>query len=108
MAWYEYPNMTDSKDLYEFTNYINRTGDGLVFPGFLLVIWFIAFIGVFNSGSVGSPRASRAWVFASFITSILSILSAIMGLLSPNWMYLPFIALAIGLLWLKSESKTIE
>lgn len=103
MAWYEYPNSTDTEGIFEFFGYINRITEGLFFPTMLIVVWFVSFIGVFSSGLGGRPAGARAFAFSSFITAILSILLSIMGFLAPKFMYLTFILVAISVLWLKME-----
>ena len=104
LDWYAYPNSTDSTGIFEFMRYVNVTADGLFFPVILLVIWFIAFIGVFSSGGQGRASASRGFAFASFLISVLSIMLSIMGFLAPKFMYLTFILTGVGALWLKAES----
>jgi len=104
MAWYEYSNKTDAEGIFEFFRYVNVTADSLFFPVILLVIWFITFIGVFGSGGQTRPSGARRFVFASFLTSILSIMLVIMQFIAPKFMYLNFILLALGVLWLKLES----
>jgi len=101
-SWYQYPNKTDSESLLNLFGYINRQVEGVLFPTILLVIWFVAFIGVFASGGRGS--ASKAFTFASFLNSLLSMPLAITGFLSPKLMFLFFIMTAIGALWIKLDT----
>lgn len=107
--WYSYPNSTDSESLYSFFNFINNTTDGLFFPVILLAIWFISFVGSYKyMPRTGASQSARAWVFSSFPVSVLSILTAVMGFLSSKYMYLSFILLAGGVLWLKISTPTTE
>jgi hypothetical protein len=50
-----------------------------------------------------SYSTAKAWTFASFFCSILSIMLAVLDLISPKFMYLPIILTAIGFVWLKLE-----
>jgi len=103
-SWYQYPNSTDTSGLFEFYRFINNEVTGyLFFPAMLLVIWFIAFVGVFSSGGLNRAAGARAWTFASFLCFILSIFLTTMEFLAPKFMYLSFIFLSIGILWLKIE-----
>jgi len=103
MSWYNYPNATDTEGLFEFFSYVSLTSDGLFFPIMSIVIWFIAFVGVFGAGGQTKPAAARAFTFASFINSILGIMLAIMGFLAPKFMYLNFILVGVGIVWMKLE-----
>jgi len=100
--WYAYPNSTDTERLYEFFGYVSRTTEGLFFPVMLVVIWFVAFIGSYSLNS-GRPAAAKSFTFASFIIAIMSIMTSILGFLSPKFMYLSFILVAIGVVWIKLE-----
>lgn len=104
MTWYDLPNSSDTTGMYEFFGYVNKTTDSLFFPVILVVVWFISFIGVFGIAGQTRNAAARAFTTASFFTSILSIMSAIMGFLAPKFMYLNFVLVAIGVLWLKMEN----
>ena len=98
MAYYVEPTSNDTLGFYEFFNYINETATGgLFFPVILLVIWVITFIGTKQYST------SRAWTSASVVSGFLSIPLAIGGLISPRWMYLLFVFIAAGVLWLKIE-----
>ena len=103
--WYSYPNSSDTDGIFEFFRYVNNTAEGLFFPVILLVIWIVAFITTFAAGGVGRPAAARSFTFASFFTSVLGSMLAIMGFLAPKFMYLPIIMFAVGLAWLKLENS---
>jgi len=107
-SWYQYPNATDTEGLFQFFGYVNRTAEGLFFPAILIVVWMISFTGVFVSGGGGKPAAARAWTTSSLLCSILSILLVIMNFLAPLWMYITFVLVAIGVLWMKLDTPTIE
>lgn len=107
-SWYDYPNVTNTRDIFEFFNFINSGVDGLFFPVILSAIWVISFITVFSSGGYTRPSAARAWVFSSFLLSVLSIPMTIMNFLATKYMYLTFIMLGLGLSWLKLEQPTVE
>ncbi len=96
MTHFPVPTVNDTQDFFEITRWVNNTATGGLFmPMMLLTIWVIAFIG---SIAEGRP-AYRAWIFASFIGSILSILLGLMGLLDPRYIYLNVLFVGIGLFW---------
>jgi hypothetical protein len=98
MAYYTEPTSNDTQGFYEFFNYINEVAtEGLFFPVMLLVIWVITFMGT------KQYTTAKAWTTASVITGFLSVPLAIMGLISTRWMYLLFVLIAAGVLWLKIE-----
>lgn len=99
-APYNTLNVTDTTNFYTLFGYVNHavTG-GLFMPVMLLVIWLVAFIG---SISEGRP-ASRGFIFASFICSILSIMMALIGFLSSQYMYFSFLLVGAGLIWYKLD-----
>ena len=103
-SWYAYPNATDSDSFLNLFGYINRSVEGLFFPVILLVIWFIAFVGVFSSQGSNRVGAGRAFTFASFLCSILAIPLVITGFLAVKFMYLCFIFVAVGALWIKLQA----
>lgn len=103
MAYYDYPNATDSESLTSFLSYINTSAGGLFFPVLILVVWFISFITIFSNEGQGRNAASKAWTFSSFLTSILSIMIVLSGNMAPKFMYLLFLLTGIGLIWMKME-----
>ena len=99
MAYYVPPTGNDTLGFYEYFNYVNVVSTGLFFPVMMFVIWIIAFFALKQYSS------ARAWTFASFFCSILSILLAVMDLISSKFMYVFFIFLVVGLVWLKLETE---
>ena len=99
------PNATDSESLNTFMGFINRTADGFFFPVILLVIWFISFISIYKNEGQGRNATAKAFTISSFFTSILSIMLVLLGYLSSKFMYLQFILVGIGVIWLKMESN---
>lgn len=69
-------------------------------PMMLLVVWVIAFVGAISEGR----QASRGFIFASFIASILALPLALIGMLSSQYMYFSFILVGAGLIWSKLEN----
>lgn len=95
------PTVNDTQDIFSMFTFINNTSSGgLFFPVMLLAIWSIAFIGSIVEGR----DAVRAWIFASFASSILAILLGIMGLLARQWIYLLILFVAIGLFWARLQN----
>lgn len=97
-----YPTLgqDDSENIYQMFRFVNNGVDGIFMPIMLLSIWFIALIGALAEGR----QASRAFIFASFVVSILAILSALMGLLNSQYMYFSFLLVGIGLIWYKLDN----
>lgn len=96
-APYPEMNFSDSANVYSIFKYINSGVSGVFMPLSLLAIWVIAFIGSISEGR----EAARAWVFASFVCSILAILLSLIGMLNPQYMYFLFLMTAGGLIWYK-------
>lgn len=97
MAYYKEPGAEDTKGMFEFFSYVNNVSDGMFFPTMVLVIWIITFIALKKFPS------SVAFTGASFMSAFLCIPLAIMELISPRWMYLTFVFVAGGVLWMKLE-----
>lgn len=95
MAIYTEATVNDTENLYTIFNYVNTTLDGSFFLFTLVGLWFIAFFGAqrFTRGD-----SMTAWIFASFINSIFAVFMALIGLLSPTYVYFMIILLAIGML----------
>jgi len=98
MGYFTEPTANDTRGIFEFFNYVNVVEGGLFFPVMLLVIWTITFIGTKQF------TTSRAWTIASFLCAFISVPLAIANLIAPRYMYLCFILLAVGILWLKMEN----
>ena len=97
-TYYPIPNVTDTRDLLSIFQFVsNNLTEGLFFPLIILVIWIVQFIGVLAAGR----PASRAFVFASFTTTILSILLGILGMMEQKWIYLLIIGVSLGAFWIK-------
>jgi hypothetical protein len=83
-------------DLYSLTKTTNDvTPGGIMMPVMLGVIWIIALIGAISEGR----QFSRAFIFASFMSALISIPMALIGLLSPNYMYFLFLMVAGGVVF---------
>lgn len=97
-TYYPVPNANDTKDLLTIFQFISgdATG-GLFFPIMILVIWTVQFVGVIAEGK----RATNAWILASFVSTILSIMLGILALMSQQWIYLLVIMLSFGVFWIK-------
>lgn len=97
-APYILPNATDIGNLYQITSYLNN-----ISPIFLVVIgviWIVSFIGSISEGR----QASRAFIFSSFVCSMLSIMASLIGLLNKEYMYFSFLMVGIGLIWYKLDN----
>ncbi len=98
------PTVNDTQDLFSIFRFLNDTSSGgLFFPLILLSIWAIAFIGSVVEGR----QAVRAWIYASFISTILGILLGIMGLLARQWIYLLILFVAFGVFWIRLQNAPV-
>ncbi|MCH8329621.1 MAG: hypothetical protein IIB81_04485 [Nanoarchaeota archaeon] len=101
MAIYDTPNVNETADLFSIFQFVNKVTEGLFFPVILMTIWLIAFIG-----AIAEERpASRAFIFSSFISTILGVLLAIMGLLSVTYVYFLILLIAFGIFWIRLEGS---
>jgi len=85
-------------DIFQFVS--NDLTGGLFFPIIILVIWVVQFIGVLAEGR----PASRAFVFASFTATILSIMLGLLAMMEQRWIYLLVIMVSLGAFWIKLAS----
>lgn len=90
-------NATNTLNFYELFKFINTGSNGLFFFSMLGVIWMVTFIGSFIEGR----RASTAWMWASFFSTIIAIMFTTMGYLSKTFIYLLVLMLAVGAVWSK-------
>ena len=97
-APYSVPTGDETSNLYLLTKYLN--GITPVVASIIGVVWIVAFVGSISEGR----QASRAFIFASFISSLLCILSTLIGLLNKQFMYFSFLLVAIGLVWYKLDN----
>jgi hypothetical protein len=96
--YYATPTYNDTAGMYEFFGWVNRSpSEGLLFPILLLVIWIVSFL------SLKEYSTARAWTFASFFCSIISILLAVIDYINPKFMYLCIFLTVVGFVWLKLE-----
>lgn len=99
------PTANETQDILSIFQFVNnKATEGLFFPVILLSIWIIAFIG---SIAEGRP-ASRAWIFASFIGTILGSLLALLGMLNVSYVYFLILNIAIALAWIKLSGARLD
>ena len=97
-TYYDVPSPSDTRDLLSVFQFIsNSATDGLFFPVMILVVWVVQFIGVLAEGR----PASRAFVFASFTATILSIILGILAMMAQKWIYLLILMVSLGAFWTK-------
>ncbi len=97
-TYYDVPNITDTRDFLSLFQFIsNSATDGLFFPVMILVVWVVQFIGVLSEGR----PAPRAFVFASFTATILSIILGILAMMAQKWIYLLVLMVSLGAFWIK-------
>lgn len=100
-TYYPTPSANDTRDLLSIFQWISNVAtEGLFFPLMILAIWVIQFIGVLAEGR----PASRAWVFASFSSTILAIILGILAMMAQKWIYLLVLMVSIGAFWVRLVS----
>lgn len=102
---YAMPGMNDTDSILHIFRYVGNISGGLYMPVILLAIWFVIFITSLSSGSTRFSSASRAWTFAGFIISVLSIPLAVLNILAPRWMYTAILLFGFGLVWIYLEDS---
>ena len=101
-TYYSVPNANNTGDLLSIFQFVsNDLTQGLFFPICILVIWTTQFIGVLSEGR----PASRAFVFASFTATILSMILGILAMMEQKWLYLLVIGVSLGAFWIKLSSS---
>ncbi len=100
-TYFNVPAANDTRDLLSIFQWISNTAtDGLFFPIMILTIWVIQFIGVMSEGK----SSSRAFVFASFTATILSVILGILALVAQKYVYLLILMVSLGAFWTKLQS----
>jgi hypothetical protein len=100
-APYNVLNTSNTGDLYSLFKFVNNDSTGGLFmPIMLVVIWLISFIGAISEGR----QASRAFIFSSFICSILGMILSLIGMLNSQYMYFLFLMVGAGLIWYKLDN----
>lgn len=97
MSIYPTPNATDMQDLFTVFNFSNEASGGVMFLAIMGVIWSIALIGSLADGR----KFYRGFIFANFISSVLSVILALLGVLDRSYMYFFILMLAFGVVWAK-------
>jgi hypothetical protein len=101
-TYYTTPTSNQTGDLLSIFQFVsNDLTGGLFFPIMILVIWTTQFIGVMSEGRPGS----RAFVFASFTATILSMMLGILALMEQKWIYLLILGVSLGAFWIKLSSS---
>lgn len=97
-TYYKIPNVNQTGDILEIFRFVsNDLTNGLFFPIIILVIWVVQFVGVLAE----NRPASRAFVYASFTATILSIMLGILAMMEQKWIYLLVIGVSLGAFWIK-------
>lgn len=99
-TYFPVPTPEDTRDLLSMFQFISEATGGLFFPIMILTLWVIQFVGVLAEGR----PASRAFVFASFSATVLSIILGILALMAQKWIYLLVLMVSLGIFWLKLAS----
>ena len=91
-----YVNVTG---MYSFFQYVQEVSDGWFFLMILFALWIIIFI------SLKYYSNAKAFATSSFICMIMSIMMAVLGLISNTWMYLCILLVAVAAVWLHIENS---
>lgn len=97
---YALPNMTH-QGLLGLFQYDSEISGGIFFPVIILCLWVVTVV----SHVAVKRNIPEAFVFASFIATMLSIPLAVLNLLAPRYMYLAILMTAFGALWYKLSSS---
>jgi len=108
MAWFPEPNITDTESYYTFFRFVNNAVEGLFFPVIILVIWIVSFTAMLFSGSYDRPSGAKAWIFACFFCSILAVPLVVLDLMARKYMYILFVLLGIGVIWIILEGRSSD
>lgn len=102
MSIFAVPNASDMQDLFTIFRFSNNAAGGSMFLAIMGVVWTVALIGSLANGR----KFYRGFIFANFISAILSVILALLGVLNRNYMYFFILMLAFGIVWAKlAESK---
>ncbi len=97
-TYFPTPNVSDTRDMLSIFQWIsNEATGGLFWPIMILTIWIVQFIGVLSEGR----PSSRAFLFASFTATILSIILGILAMMAQKYIYLLVIFVSLGAFWVK-------
>ena len=100
-TYFPIPEPSDTRSLLSVFQFIsNDATAGFFFPIIIVVIWVIQFIGVMAEGR----PSSRAFLFASFSATILSIILGILAMMAQKWIYLLILMVSLGIFWVKLAS----
>ena len=80
-------NLTSSTSFSDIAKYSNASTNGVLFIGFILVLWLVLFLAFYKHGTF------RAMTAASWISTVVSIFLYMAGLVS---MYVFIVVLLIG------------
>lgn len=100
-TYFPTPEISDTRDLLSIFQWISTEAtSGLFFILMIAVIWVIQFVGVISE----SRPASRAFLFASFTATILSVILGILALVAQQYIYLLILMVSLGVFWTKLSS----
>lgn len=94
---YDLPNQTHmERGLTGVFEYANTVSEGIFIPLVVFALWIITFMGSLAGLRI---NGSSAMIFASFLTAVIAVPLAVLGLLAAKWMYLIGLVLALGMFW---------
>lgn len=97
-TYFPIPEPSDTRDLLSIFQWISDSATGgLFFPIVIVVIWVVQFIGVIAE----NRPSSRAFLFASFTATILSIILGILAMMAQKYIYLLILMVSLGVFWVK-------
>lgn len=96
-TFYPTPSSEDNTDLLTIFQFINTASSELFFPIMILVVWSVMVISTISEGR----RASNAFLYASFSSTILSVILGILALMAQKWIYLLILITSFSIFWIK-------
>lgn len=96
---YTLPTVNDMTDLAKMWAYVNNQSGGVFTPLMVLVLFVVLFVG----GLMAGARASRVWTFASFLSTVIIVVFAVMNLINKNYIYLGILFIGLGIIWIKLQ-----
>ena len=85
---------TNITDMRTYFSWVSETSSGVFFPSVLFGVFIILFM-MFRS----SQTNGKAFLGASFLCMIFSVMLSVLGWLSPSYMYVAIVLTALGGAW---------
>ena len=98
MANFPFPNGTNINSIVNLLGFVNNElTEGWFGFAMLITIFFISVL------SLKQFEMNKAFTAACFFTATMALLFRAMGILADKFLWLPFVFVALGLLWLQFD-----